>query len=83
MDAVLKRKTESIYRDVVESYTQDQIDQAMRWVAMALATASEKVPLNEAKVFLMTMIRDCPSEMVELARDMPTFEQVMAGQEKH
>jgi len=84
MDAVLKRETEKIFKDVIELFSQDQIDQLNRWVSMALVTASEKVPLKNAKVFLMTLVRDCPTEMVELAREMPTFDAVpVPPPEKH
>ena len=76
-DAVLKRETERIFRDVMEIHTQEKIDQMNRWVAMALASASDKTTLKDAKVFLMTLVRDCPTEMVEMAREMPTFEAIM------
>jgi len=70
MDAWLKRKTEAIFRNVIEEFTGEQIDQVNRWVAIALAKASEKVTLMDAKVFMMQMVRDCPSAAVEMARSV-------------
>lgn len=74
MDAVLHRKTEQIFKDVVDQYDQQEIDQANRWIAMALAAVSQKVPLKEAKVFLMRMVMDCPSILVEMAREIPVVD---------
>lgn len=82
-DAVLKRETERIFKDVMGRHPQEKIDQMSRWVAMALATASERTTLKDAKVFLMTLVRDCPTEMVEMAREMPSFETIMPPPRKH